>query len=56
MKANLHFIEQIPKNRMGAFQFVADWRGHQPEGGAPWAAPPPTISLAVRKIEMRPTE
>ena len=29
MKANLHFIEQIPKNRMGAFQFVADWRGRQ---------------------------
>ena len=38
----------------GAFQFVAGWRGHQPGRRAVGGVPPPTISLAVRQIEMQP--
>ena len=44
---NLNFLE-------GAFQFVAGWRGHQPGRRAVGGVPPPTISLAVRQIEMQP--
>ena len=39
---------------MGAFQFVAGWWGRQPGRRAVGGVPPPTISLAVRQIEMRP--
>ena len=44
---NLNFLE-------GALQFVAGWRGHQPGRRAVGGVPPPTISLAVRQIEMQP--
>ena len=40
--------------QLGAFQFVAGWWGHQPARRAVGGVPPPTISLAVRQIEMRP--
>ena len=39
---------------MGVFQLVAGWWGHQRARRAVGGAPPPTISLAVRQIEMHP--
>ena len=43
-------------SKAGAFQFVAGWWGRQPARRAVSGVPPPTISLAVRQIEMRPVK
>ena len=39
---------------MGAFQFVAGWWERQSAWRAVGGVTPPTISLAVRQIEMHP--